>query len=96
MTEPEDPVARLCVPCRDERDRWLDTTPNRLIPRPGFAHGSGAAYDSSPAGVRDSRSARYQEWADTVNFQRELIATACRNGQHAAERKVDDDEALTP
>lgn len=87
MTQPLPP---LCGPCRAERDRWLDTTPNRLIPRPGFAHGSGAAYDSSPAGVRDGRAARYKEWADTVNFQRELIATACRNGQHAAERKADD------
>lgn len=83
MTQPEGPPAPLCAPCRAERDRWLDTTPNRLIPRPGFAYGSGAAYDSTPAGAAGNRSARYQEWRETVRFQRDLIATACRNGQHA-------------
>lgn len=74
----------------------MDTTPNRLIPRPGFAHGSGAAYDVTPAGMRGRWTTRYEEWATTVRFQRDLIATACRNGQHATERKVDDDEAPTP
>lgn len=44
---------------------WLDTSPSTLLPRLGFAHGSGAAYDISPAGIRDRRAARHAEWRRT-------------------------------
>jgi hypothetical protein len=73
--------APLCGPCQDERGRWLDY---RLPPALGIAHGSGAPYDVSAAGVRDRQAARSAEWRDTVRFQRDLIARQCRAGQHAA------------
>jgi len=68
------------------RDRWLETRPSTLIPRPGFAHGSGAAYDASPAGIRDARRARYEEWRRTVKDGRETVARLCRAGHHAEPR----------
>lgn len=83
-----DPLPPLCGPCRAERDRWLDTVPSTLIPRLGFAHGSGAAYDVSAAGLRDRRAARYEEWRRTVLHGREMVAVACRAGHHA-ELRVD-------
>jgi hypothetical protein len=79
-----DPLPPLCGPCRAERDRWLDTSPSTLIPRPGFSHGSGAPYDVSAAGLRDRRGARYEEWRRTVQHGRRMVAVACRAGHHAA------------
>lgn len=73
----------LCGPCSQESARWLDTSPSTLLPRLGFAHGSGAAYDVSAAGLRDKNRARHAEWAATVRFQRDLVATGCRAGNHA-------------
>jgi hypothetical protein len=73
----------MCAPCSEESARWLDTRPSVLIPRPGFAHGSGAAHDVSPAGMRDKGRARHDEWAATVRFQRALIAAGCQAGHHA-------------
>lgn len=73
----------LCDPCSGESVRWLDTRPSTLIPRPGFAHGSGAPYDVSSAGLLDKGRARHAEWAATVRFQRRLIAEACAAGRHA-------------
>jgi hypothetical protein len=80
------PLPPLCGPCQAERDRWLDTTPATLIPRPGFAHGSGAAYDVSAAGMAERRRARYEEWRRTVRHGREMVAVACRAGHHAEPR----------
>lgn len=74
----------LCEPCAALRDRWLDTRPSTLIPRGGFAHGSGAAYDVSAAGLRDNDRAWYEEWRRTVRFQIDLVETACRVGRHAS------------
>lgn len=88
------PIPPLCAPCRAEREAWEDTTPNHLIPRLGFAHGSGAAYDASVPGIRDGRRARFEEWRSVVNHQRRLIADACRNGVHVTERKGDDDDPV--
>jgi hypothetical protein len=82
VTAPE-PV---CGPCSEEMGRWLDTSPSTLLPRLGFAHGSGAAYDVSQAGLRERRAARHAEWAATVRFQRALVAAGCRAGNHAAPR----------
>lgn len=73
----------LCGPCSAESGRWLDTSPATLLPRLSLAYGSGAAYDASPAGVRERRSARYADWAATVRRQREFIAAECRAGRHA-------------
>lgn len=59
--------------------RWLDY---RLPPRLSIAYGSGAAYDSSPAGIRDARRARLAEWRDTVRFHRDLIDRSCTEAGH--------------
>ena len=75
----------VCGPCSAEMGRWLDTSPATLIPRLGFAHGSGTAYDVSQAGLRERRAARHAEWAATVRFQRALVAAGCRAGNHATE-----------
>jgi hypothetical protein len=80
MSEPRPPV---CGPCSAEMGRWLDTSPSTLLPRLGFAHGSGAAYDVSAAGLRDRRAARHEEWAATVRRQRALIREGCAAGRHA-------------
>lgn len=80
---PPTPSDGLCGPCSVESGRWLDTTPSALLPRLSLAYGSGAAYDASPAGIRDRRSARHAEWAATVRRQRAFIAAGCRAGQHA-------------
>lgn len=71
-----------CASCRAERDRWLDTRPSVLLPRHGFAHGSGAAYDSSLPGIRDGASARHGQWRRTVRYQRALILAQCQAGNH--------------
>jgi hypothetical protein len=76
----------MCGPCTEESARWLDTRPSVLLPRAGFAHGSGAAYDVSPAGMADNRRARHTEWAATVRFQRRLIREGCAAGRHAEPR----------
>lgn len=71
--------APLCVPCREAWLRWLDY---RLPPVPGFQHGSGAPYDTSPAGIRDRQRGRFEQWRSTVRFQMDLIASACRSAGH--------------
>jgi hypothetical protein len=78
----------VCGPCSAEMSRWLDTSPSTLIPRLGFAHGSGAAYDVSAAGLRERRAARHGEWAATVRRQRALVVAGCRAGIHST-RPVD-------
>lgn len=75
-------LAPLCGPCSAEMSRWLDTRPSTLIPRLGFAYGSGTAYDVSPAGIAERRRARYSDWADVVRRQRALVAAGCRAGVH--------------
>jgi hypothetical protein len=74
------PKIPLCPPCRDERSRWLGY---RLPRTPGFAFGSGAPYDVSPAGIRDRQHARFEEWRSTVAFHRDLIARTCREQRHS-------------
>ncbi len=81
-----DPLPPLCQPCQAVSLAWLDTSPSTLIPRLGFAHGSGAAYDVSAAGLRDRRAARYEEWRRTVQHGRAMVAQACRAGHHAEPR----------
>lgn len=81
------PAPPLCGPCAQESLAWLDTRPSELIPRFGIAYGSGADYDVSPAGIRDSRTARWREWAETVRFRRRLIAQGCRAGKHSTRRR---------
>lgn len=78
-------TAPLCIPCREARSRWLDY---RLPPVPGFQHGSGAPYDTSPAGIRDRQRSRFEQWRSTVRFQMDLIASACRAAGHVAEAPV--------
>jgi hypothetical protein len=69
----------LCSPCHAARVAWLDY---RLPPVLGFQHGSGAPYDTSPAGIRDRQRSRFEEWRSTVKFQMDLIADACRAAGH--------------
>lgn len=72
----------LCTPCNEARARWLNY---RLPPTLGIAHGSGAPYDVSAAGLRDKQRSRFEEWRATVRFQRDLIARQCREAGHVAE-----------
>lgn len=72
----------LCPPCQAERQRWLDY---RLPPVLAIAHGSGAPYDVSAAGLRDKRRSRFEEWRSTIRFQMDLIASQCRAARHVAE-----------
>jgi hypothetical protein len=72
-------LARLCPPWVAGRTAWLDARPTRSL---SFTYGSGAAYDSSPAGVRDSRRARADAWYALVREQRAGIAAACRAAGH--------------
>jgi hypothetical protein len=73
----------LCLPCQEERLRWLDTKPSQMFPRFGFAHGSGARYDTSVAGVRDAWRARHEKWRALVREQMALIAGHCRAAGHS-------------
>ncbi len=75
-------LAPLCPPCREARSKWLDFRLPRTL---GIAHGSGAPYDVSSAGVRDRQRARFDEWRDTIRFNRDLIARTCRKAQHVAQ-----------
>jgi hypothetical protein len=72
----------VCDSCSAEMSRWLDTSPSTLIPRLGFAYGSGAPYDAAAAGVVERRRSRHAEWAATVRRQRALVADGCRAGHH--------------
>jgi len=75
-------VTPLCPPCSAARAAWLDYRPP---PVRGFAHGSGAPYDVSAAGLRDRRRSRFEQWRSTVRFQMDLIAAQCRAARHVAE-----------
>lgn len=74
----------LCEACRSEFDAWLDTKPS--VPSFGIAFGSGAAYDSTPAGVRDNNSARWKAWRELAVSQRRMIRAGCAAGLHSARR----------
>lgn len=75
----------LCPPCRAASSAWLDY---RLPPVLGIAHGSGAPYDVSAAGIRDRQRGRFEEWRSTIRFNRDLIARTCRAAGHVAEEPV--------
>lgn len=75
-------MSLLCPPCRAARSAWLDY---RLPPALGIAHGSGAPYDVSAAGLRDRQRSRFAEWRTTVRFHMDLIARECRTAGHVAE-----------
>lgn len=72
-------ASELCRPCSLARAAWLDY---RLPRVPGIAYGSGAAYDTSTAGVRDRQRARFEQWRETIRFNQQLIAEQCRAGRH--------------
>lgn len=69
------PTAKLCPACREERDRWMDTTPR--IVRPGVRIAASAAHDDTFAGVRDNTRARFEQWRETVHFHIGLIEKHC-------------------
>jgi hypothetical protein len=77
----------LCEACQAESDAWLDTKPSEVLPSFGIAHGSGAAYDSTAAGIRDNNSARWKAWRELVVEQRRLIRAGCTAGIHSANRQ---------
>ncbi len=73
-----------CHACRAEQDRWYDTTPQGLYPNFGYvaqAHVQ-TSYSMSPRGLRETRTARWEQWRDTVRHQRDLIASTCRAAGH--------------
>lgn len=71
-----------CPPCTAAINKWLDSTPAIVSPGPSFVvH---AAYDATPAGMRDNRTARYERWRTLVRDQTAAIRQGCRDGVHAA------------
>lgn len=76
-------MPELCPACIAARNRWADSTPSSVLPRAGFTFGAGTAYDSSAAGIRDNRRARYERWRGLVKAQMAGIAELCRAGRHA-------------
>ena len=74
---------RLCAACAAERDRWLATKPSTLVPQHARAIACGAAYDDTPAGVRDNTRARYEAWRQLVNEARQDIKERCLAAGHS-------------
>lgn len=74
---------RMCEPCGLAWQAWMDY---RLPPRRGFTFGAGVAYDTSIAGIRDNRKARFEEWRDTVRHQTALVETLCHRNRHIYRR----------
>lgn len=66
----------LCVPCRNAWMAWLDY---RLPPVLSITYGSGAARDSTAAGIRDREKSRFREWRDTIRWQQAHIEQLCRD-----------------
>lgn len=81
----------LCATCQAESDRWLESSPSEVLPLLSIAYGSGAAYDTTGAGIRQRRSARWQQWRDLVVFQRNLIREGCASGHHAQPERTNPD-----
>lgn len=72
----------ICKPCQDERYRWMDSKPSQMFPALGFAYGSGAPYDVTPAAIRDRHTTRYEKWRALVREQMARIAEQCRAAGH--------------
>lgn len=66
----------LCDLCRTKHDAWLDY---RVSPTVKIA--SGAFRDDTLPGVKDARTARYEQWRKTIRDQQALIARICEE-QH--------------
>lgn len=75
-----------CEPCTDLINRWMDTQPSTLIPRPAVALTGGTGYDSTPAGVADKRRSHYEQWRRTVRDGIAAVRAACAAGRHAEPR----------
>lgn len=73
-----------CPPCSAEQARWLDTDPRQMVPGLGFVTQASAAYDLTPRGVHDRRTARHERWRTLVRDQLRAIADQCRTAGHAA------------
>jgi hypothetical protein len=74
----------LCQPCIEQQMRWLDTRPSQMYPTFSFTYGSGAAYDTTPAGVRDRLRMNGERWRRLVRTQMAAIAADCRAAGHTA------------
>lgn len=74
----------ICAECTAARMAWLDSRPSRVFPRLSFTFGSGARYDSTPAGIRDNSRARYEKWRILVGEQMAAIARHCREAGHVS------------
>jgi hypothetical protein len=81
MTATKPPI---CPPCQERRMAWLDSKPSQVLPTFGIAHGSGAPYDVTLAGIRDRSRSRHQQWAALVREQMAGIAAYCRQAGHTA------------
>lgn len=69
-----DPDIPLCDACIDERNRWLDY---KLI-HPLQIH----TMNTTVQHVEQARRLRFEEWRDTINYQRAFIAKLCRQAEH--------------
>lgn len=73
----------VCPDCRRQQDAWLDSRPSQVLPRLGIA--GGAAYDDTPAGVRDNARSRHRAWVALVREQVAGIAADCQRDRHAVQ-----------
>lgn len=73
----------ICRPCADLMGSWLDVKASDLRPGASFAHGSGAPYDASVAGLRDRLVGNGEALRRLVRTQRAAVAACCRAGVHA-------------
>lgn len=62
----------MCDDCHAEWSKWLDYR----LPT-SFKIASGASRDDTPAGIKDARRARYEEWRKTIQTQQDLIRNHC-------------------
>lgn len=72
----------ICPACQGQRMAWLDSKPSQVLPAFGIAHGSGAGYDVSLAGLQDRSRSRHQQWAALVREQMAAIGDHCRQAGH--------------
>jgi len=79
----------VCTACREQQWRWIETRPQQIFRELGYIVQAGATYDTTPAGVRDNRHARYERWRTLVLDQIAGIADDCRHHGHEAVGALD-------
>lgn len=71
----------VCPTCRQRQWDWLTSRPQDIYPGLGYVTQASAAYSFTPAGARDNRRARHEQWRTLVRQQVAGIAEDCQR-QH--------------